>query len=118
VKPERFYLVADSSNLTQIQIDSEAYVPHGSCQAAFGVGCAASLSRPLLWHASEQKIPFLNGRPEAAHTPLSGHAAWRAGVGGAFHLNPPWEQGSTTPTADPNGKLLGFYGGITNEREK
>ena len=109
MKRQCFGDVATSSNLTEIQIDSEAYVPHGSCQAAFGDGCAASLSRPLLWHASEQHLPFLNVRPEAAHTPLSGHAALRAGVEDAFHLKPPWGKGLTTPTASPNGTLPGNF---------
>jgi len=59
VKRQCFGDVATSSNLTEIQIDSEAYVPHGSCQAAFGVGCAASLSRPLRWAGARTAHSFL-----------------------------------------------------------
>jgi hypothetical protein len=80
-------------------------MPHGQCQAAFGVGCAASLSQALLGRAPGQHIPFLIGLPAG---PLqSGHAAsfaaaWRT----HFPFGMPGGQQAVNPHGTPKGKVL------------
>jgi len=62
-----------SSIANTLQKWTRSVTPHGQCQAAFGVGCAASLSQSLLGRAPGQHISFSFGLPAG---PLqSGHGA-------------------------------------------